>query len=315
MAGPTRRTRKTPLPEPESAPLSELGDISSPRDAADNGPEDDPTDIPAPTPVVTISAENLRAIQQKIADLQAAIQENPRRRRRSDSESDYERQPKRSNLRGKAPIEYWGEDHPRLDSFIRQCEENFDIDGCTLDRTRIAFAGSYCRGTPAAQWQEYKRRPENRFPHVITWDDMKKELRRQLGEDHVYIDQMYEKWQRATERISQTGKEFGAYLQLIRTNLQEFGEEDLLSEKLLIHHVRQGLRPKVRAALFLNPTVPKNWPTFLAAVARAKSFIQEHKSSSHPGKPSMHNKEKPVEKATENDPNSNGYSRYKNTNS
>lgn len=314
MAGPTRRARKAPSPEPESAPLSEVGDISSPRDAADNAPEDDSTDIPAPAPFVTMSVQNLRAIQQQITDLQAAVQQNPHRRRRSNSESDHERPPKRSNLRGRAPIEYWGEDHPKLDSFIRQCEENSDIDGCTLDRTRIAIAGSYCRGTPAAQWQEYKRRPEHRFPHVITWDDMKKELRRQLGEEHVYIDRMYEKWQRATQRISQTGKEFGAYLQSIRTNLQEFGEEDLLSEKLLIHHMRQGLRPEVRAALYLNPTVPKDWPTFLAAVARAESSIQEHRSSSHPGKPSTYNKEKPVNKATENDHNSNSHSKHKNTN-
>lgn len=85
---------------------------------------------------------------------------------------------------------------------------------------------------------------------------MKKELRRQLGEEHVYIDQMYEKWQRATQRSGQTEKEYGAYLQSIRTNLQDLGEGDFLNEKILIHHMRQGLRPAVRAALYWNPTVP-----------------------------------------------------------
>ena len=48
---------------------------------------------------------------------------------------------------------------------------------------------------------------------------MKKELRRQLEEEHVYVDQMYEKWQKAMQRSGQTGKEYGAYLQSIRTTL------------------------------------------------------------------------------------------------
>lgn len=227
--------------------------------------------------------------------------------------SDHEPAPKRSNLRGKAPIEYWGEDHPKLDAFIQQCEENFDIDGCTLDKTRVAYAGSYCRGTPRTQWQEYKRRPEHRSPHIITWVDMKRELRRQLGEEHVYLNQMYEKWQRATQRIGQTGKEFGAYLQSIRTNLQELGEDDLLNEKLLLYHMRQGLRPEVRAALYLNPEVPKDWPTFLAAVARAESSIQEQKYSSHPGKSSVHKKVTLVNQAIENDSSSNSHNNHKST--
>lgn len=53
---------------------------------------------------------------------------------------------------------------------------------------------------------------------------MKKELCQQLREDYVYINQIYKKWQRATQRISQIGMEFGAYLQLIYTNLQELDE-------------------------------------------------------------------------------------------
>ena len=49
----------------------------------------------------------------------------------------------------------------------------------------------------------------------------------------------------ATQHIGQTEKKFGAYLQSIRTNLQELGEVDLFSKKLLLYHMRQGLRPKV----------------------------------------------------------------------
>lgn len=86
---------------------------------------------------------------------------------------------------------YWGKNHQKLDAFIRQCEQNFCIDGYTRDKTRIAYAGSYCRGTPKTQWPEYKRRPERREPHVITWDHMKKELRRQLGEGPMYIEEMH----------------------------------------------------------------------------------------------------------------------------
>ncbi len=59
-----------------------------------------------PNPAVTISVADLQAIQQRIADLEEAAQRNPCRRRRSESEPDYERAPKRSNLKGKAPDEY-----------------------------------------------------------------------------------------------------------------------------------------------------------------------------------------------------------------
>lgn len=129
---------------------------------------------------------------------------------------------------------------------------------------------------------------------------MEKELRRQLGEEHVYIDQMYDKWQRATQRSGQTSNEFGAYLQSIKTNLQELGEGDILNKKLLIHHMRQGLRPEVQAALYRNPTISKDWPSFLVAVARAESSIyQKHKASFHASKSSTHNREKAVNKTTE----------------
>lgn len=309
MASATRQARgrnppaPAPAPPPTSSSRSEAGDS--------NTAENDAADNPAPNPVVTLSVADLQAIQQRIADLEAA-QQNSRRRRRSDSESDHERAPKRSNLKGKAPDEYWGETHQKLDAFIRQCEQNFRIDGCTRDETRVAYAGSYCRGTPQTQWEEYERRPEHREPHVITWIEIKKELRRQLGEEHVYIDEMYDRWQKATQRTGQTGKEFGAYLQSIRSNLLDLDAVGAPNETQLIHRMRQGLRSEIRAALYRNPTVPKDWPTFLEAVARAESSIYlEHKSSSHAGKPSMHNREKLVDQATENGHNS---SNHKNTN-
>lgn len=86
MASATRQARgRNPLaPAPPSStassPLSDAGDSNASEDNATNGP------APAPTPVVTMSAEDLRVIQQQIADLQAAVEQNPRRRRRSDSE-------------------------------------------------------------------------------------------------------------------------------------------------------------------------------------------------------------------------------------
>ena len=180
------KTNKHLLPHLHLQPL--IGDF--------NAPEDNPADIPGPNPAVTMSVADLQAIQQTSADLEAA-QQNTRRRRRSDSESDHERAPKRSNHKGKDPDEYWGETHQKLDAFIRQCEQNFPIDACTRDKTRVAYTGSYCRETPQTQWEEYERGPKHREPHVITWTEMKKELRRQLGKEHVYINEMDDRWQKA----------------------------------------------------------------------------------------------------------------------
>ncbi len=87
---------------------------------------------------------------------------------------------------------------------------------------------------------------------------MKKELRRQLGEEHVYIDEMYDKWQRAAQRTNQTGKEFGAYLQSIRSNLLDLDAAGAPNEIQLIHRMRQVLTSEIRHALYRNPTVPKD---------------------------------------------------------
>lgn len=271
-----------PAPSLVSAPHSEPG--------VKNTPEDDVANTATPNLVVTIKAADSIALQQRPADLEAAAQRNSRRRRQSDSDSDNGRAPKRTNLKGRAPDVYWGENHQKLHTFIRQCELNFRIDGCTRDKTRIAYAGFYCRGTPETQWAEYKQRPEHREPHVITWDDMKKELRRQLGEGQVYFDEMYGNWQTATQRSGQTVREFAAYLRSIRSVLLDLDEAGAPNETLLMHRMRQGLRSEIRAALYRNPNVPKDWPTFLEAAIRAESCIRlERRSISQAGKSSYHN--------------------------
>ena len=115
---------------PGSAILSNTGDNTIPGSV--NAPPEGGTAVNLnliPTLVVTISVTDFQAIQQRIADLEAA-QHNTCCRCRSDSESDHKRATKRSNLKRKAPDKYWGETHQKLDAFIRQCKQNFRIDGC-----------------------------------------------------------------------------------------------------------------------------------------------------------------------------------------
>ncbi len=186
---------------------------------------------------------------------------------------------------------YWGKSHQKLQSFIRQCERNFCIDRCNRDKARIAYASSYCRGTPRAEWADYKTRPEHREPHVITWDDMKKELRRQLGEGPLYIEEMHDKWHAATQRGGQTVREFGAYLQSVRSVLLDLDEAGAPNETQLMHRMRQGLRSEIRAAIYRIPTTPKDWPTFLETATRAEfSFRQEHRFISQTAQSTQHNR-------------------------
>ena len=153
---------------------------------------------------------------------------------------------------------------------------------------------------PSNQWKKYKRRLKHQEPHVITWTEMKKELCWHLGKEHVYIDKMYDKWQKATQRIGQTGKEFGAYLQFIRSNLLYLNTAGAPNKTQLIHYMRQGLSSEICAALYRKTTIPNDWLIFFEPVARAKSSIYlEHKSSFHAGKPT-HNREKPIDKSTKN---------------
>lgn len=59
---------------------------------------------------------------------------------------------------------------------------------------------------------------------------MKKELRRQLGEEHVGIDEMYDRWQKATHNAKLRRKEFGAYLQSIRSHLLDLDATGVSNE-------------------------------------------------------------------------------------
>ena len=151
MAGTTWQTQKILPPNRNSSRFSKFKDISFVEDNAnktDNIPKNDAANIPAPAPIITISVQELKSIQQQIADLQIAIQQNSRHCHQSDFDADDGPAIKYSNLWSKAPIKYWGEDHLKLDAFIQKCEENSDIDGCTKDKTCIAYASSYYWGTP-----------------------------------------------------------------------------------------------------------------------------------------------------------------------
>lgn len=59
MAGFTQQTCKILLFKPESILFFKFRDINSLKNAADNGPKDDLTNIYASTSIVTISAKNL----------------------------------------------------------------------------------------------------------------------------------------------------------------------------------------------------------------------------------------------------------------
>lgn len=287
MAGTNFRNQNTSCsaPAPPSTSGTHFGDGES------NALKDVVTNTPTPDPVVTIKPRDSLAILQPTADLKAPTQQNRRRRHQSDYGSDNERSTKRSNPECRAPDMYWGESHQKLDAFIQQCEQNFCIDGCTQDKTRIAYAGSYCRGTTRTRWAEYEGRLEHHEPHVITWDHMKKELRRQLGEGSLYIELMHDRLHEATQRGGETVREFGANLQSIRSALLKVDEAGAPNETQLMHRMRQGLRQEIRAAIFGIPIIPKDWPTFLELAARAEfSIRQEHKSISQGRQSFQHNR-------------------------
>ena len=128
---------------------------------------------------------------------------------------------------------------------------------------------------------------------------MKKKLRRQLGGEQMYIKEMYDKWQRVTQRTNQTGKKFGSYLQSIRSNLLDLDAAGAPNETQLIHRIGQGLRSKICAVLSQNPTVTKDWPIFLEDVAQTESSIHlEHKSFPQPTQTPAPAKKKSAESTT-----------------
>ncbi len=61
---------------------------------------------------------------------------------------------------------------------------------------------------------------------------------------------MYSKWQKVAQRTYQTGKEFGAYLQSIQSNLLDLDVASAPNETQIIYRIRQGLRSEFCAALY-----------------------------------------------------------------
>ena len=111
---------------------------------------------------------------------------------------------------------------------------------------------------------------------------------------------MYNKWQRAVQRINQNSKEFGVYVQLIWSNLLDLDKVGAPNETQLIHRIWQDPRSEICALLYFNSTVTKDLPTFFEDVARERSSIYlQHKSTSHGVKSSNHNKEKQADKPTD----------------
>ncbi len=87
-----------PAPAPTTNQPESSAQVANPR-RGNNTPGNNFAESAAnnPNPAVTISVADLQAIKQRIADLEEASQRNPRRRRWSECEPDYERVPKRSN--------------------------------------------------------------------------------------------------------------------------------------------------------------------------------------------------------------------------
>ncbi len=153
---PTPASAPAPAPAPESAPAT--NQLKSSAQGANpsrgnNITGNDATEGAAnyPNLAVNITVADLQAIQRRIADLKEAVQRNSCFRWRSESEPDYERAPKRPNLKSKAPDEYWRENRQKLDVFICQWKNNFWINEYTQHKTRIAYLGSYCHGTRLTQ--------------------------------------------------------------------------------------------------------------------------------------------------------------------
>ena len=113
------------------------------------------------------------------------------------------------------------------------------------------------------------------------------------------------------QQSAQSGKKFGAYLQAIQSNLLEREEVGALNETLLVYQMQQDFRHELQAALYRNPTISKEWPTFFETVAQAESSIfLEHKSS-YSGKASIYRKENHVDQFIETSHNSNSNDNFK----
>ncbi len=69
---------------------------------------------------------------------------------------------------------------------------------------------------------------------------------------------MYDKCQKAAPRINQTGKEFGAYLQSMRSNLLDLSAAGASNATQLIHCIQRELRSEICTTVYQNPIVPKD---------------------------------------------------------
>ena len=218
---------------------------------------------------ISLTAEQFTAMMTRMGTLEATVTQL--NASASQPQSQTHGNLLQSNLKSKMPDVYTGKSHKKLHEFFRQCVEHFEALNCEVNHpSSIAFAASLLRGnTTGPMWVDYR---SSLAPgHIVTWDEFKKVLRDDLGDEDAFIDKTWSKFFSYHQRSNESVRSFTTTLHQLRSILQEYDPLLLPSESLMIRRLRSALRPEICAALYNTDERVKSYSAFLNKVMSAEA--------------------------------------------
>lgn len=174
------------------------------------------------------------------------------------------------------PDVYMGLSHSELHEFLRQCVEYLSVAKASLDDPgTMSFVATFFRGkTTGPTWSDYQK---SLAPgHVVTWNEFKRVLRSDLGDEDAFINKTWSKWFTYHQRSGESVQTFSVTLQELRAILLKYDSASAPTDSMMIRRICHALRPEIRAALYNTGERVESFTTFLnkAMSAEASAGMQ-----------------------------------------
>ena len=202
-------------------------------------------------------------------------------------------------LKARFPDIYWDKTHLECYNFFQQCKDHF-ISADATGLNRVPFAATFLKDTALFRWQQHQHKIEDQTNVSISWKRFKAFLCQSLGESEAFVDTIWSTIRKDSQHQFEEVIDCAAHLEHLQTVFQEFDPDVVISEPVLIHLFRDGLRPCIRAQAKQESCQKDTWDQAIkkAIAAEAKAALklalwvlemdaccpQGHRSASKPTK-------------------------------
>ena len=176
------------------------------------------------------------------------------------------------------PDKYKGRSLKEYKIFTYKCEVNFrrDPNQFATDELQILYAVSLCEGEPLDRWSEH----ETTLPHTPTWKEFKTFLETLISHPENRRLDMERRWREASQKPTQTVKEFVSYLESIAPYIEGLTDEKKATHLLL------GLKKTVANVILTQPAPVRGYEAMQRMAERIemtqRGYIGELRGNHYP---------------------------------